>query len=117
MQGHIHLNQYRARVKSNRSGGEDDLSLAIEHFRVYAVVTDINQQKDLLFHPDRWDTWYALGQTYTLESEQSLAWAADYIESDRKTIARYQRVSAIISKLNVEIDFMLHDGSELFRTR
>lgn len=42
MQGHIHLNQYRARVKSNRSGGEDDLSLAIEHFRVYAVVTDIN---------------------------------------------------------------------------
>jgi hypothetical protein len=34
MQGHIHLNQFRARIKSNRSGGEDDLTLAIEHFRV-----------------------------------------------------------------------------------
>ena len=34
MQGNIHLNQFRARVKSNRSGGEDDLSLAIDHFRV-----------------------------------------------------------------------------------
>jgi len=46
----------------------------------------------LLFHPDRWDTWYALGQTYTLESENALAWTADRIEKDRKTIARYQRV-------------------------
>lgn len=34
MQGNIHLSQFRNRVKSNRSGGEDDLSLAIEHFRV-----------------------------------------------------------------------------------
>ena len=34
MQGHIHLNQFRNRIKSNRSGGEDDLTLAIEHFRV-----------------------------------------------------------------------------------
>ena len=34
MQGNIHLNQFRARVKSNRSGGEDDLTLAIDHFRV-----------------------------------------------------------------------------------
>ena len=38
MQGHIHLNQFRARVKSNRSGGEDDLTLALEHFRVKASV-------------------------------------------------------------------------------
>ena len=35
MQGNIHLNQFRARVKSNRSGGEDDLTLAIDHFRVF----------------------------------------------------------------------------------
>ena len=34
MQGNIHLSQFRNRVKNNRSGGEDDLSLAIEHFRV-----------------------------------------------------------------------------------
>ena len=34
MQGHIHLNQFRNRIKNNRSGGEDDLTLAIEHFRV-----------------------------------------------------------------------------------
>lgn len=53
---------------------------------------EVNEQKDLLFHPDRWDTWYALGQTYTLESENALAWTADRIEKDRKTIARYQRV-------------------------
>jgi hypothetical protein len=84
MQGHIHLNQFRTRMKSNRSGGEDDLALAIEHFR-----------KDLLFHPDRWDTWYALAQTYTLESENALAWTADRIEKDRKTIARFQRKSIL----------------------
>jgi len=37
MQGNIHLNQFRARVKSNRSGGEDDLTLAIDHFRVFKL--------------------------------------------------------------------------------
>jgi len=42
MQGQIHLNQFRARVKSNRSGGEDDLALAIEHFRVPASKAFIN---------------------------------------------------------------------------
>jgi hypothetical protein len=34
MQGNIHLNQHRARVRSNRTGGEDDHRLAIDHFRV-----------------------------------------------------------------------------------
>ena len=95
MQGHIHLNQFRARVKSNRSGGEDDLTLAIEHFRVCSLLIvdrGLIRQKDLLFHPDRWESWYALAQTYTLESENALAWAADRIDKDRKTIARYQRV-------------------------
>ena len=52
-------------------------------------------KKDLLFHPDRWDTWYALAQTYTLESENALAWTADRIEKDRKTIARFQRVTTL----------------------
>jgi hypothetical protein len=42
MQGHIHLNQFRARIKSNRSGGEDDLTLAIEHFRVLPEQGDFN---------------------------------------------------------------------------
>lgn len=40
MQGNIHLNQFRARVKSNRSGGEDDLTLAIDHFRVFTFAMD-----------------------------------------------------------------------------
>jgi hypothetical protein len=97
MQGNIHLNQFRARVKSNRSGGEEDLTLAIEHFRVSLKRHQLMCQKDLLFHPDRWESWYALAQTYTLESENALAWAADRIDKDRKTIARYQRVHNLIS--------------------
>ena len=45
MQGHIHLNQFRARVKSNRSGGEDDLTLAIDHFRVCPVIIELIGRK------------------------------------------------------------------------
>ena len=59
---------------------------------MFIVDRGLIRQKDLLFHPDRWESWYALAQTYTLESENALAWAADRIDKDRKTIARYQRV-------------------------
>ena len=73
----------------------------------------------ILFHPDRWDTWYALAQTYTLESENALAWAADRIEKDRKTIARYQRVPTLPTwtLLTQEINIVFHDGGEFLCPR
>ena len=49
MQGNIHLNQFRARVKSNRSGGEDDLTLAIEHFRVLPLKIALTCRKIYYF--------------------------------------------------------------------
>jgi len=110
MQGNIHLNQFRARVKSNRSGGEDDLTLAIEHFRVVRKEIWLICRKIYYFirtggiHGMLWDR--------RIPSNLKMHWHGQQIAS-KKTAKRSlvtNEYYSFLCTLTIEIDFMFYDG-------
>ena len=117
MQGNIHLSQFRARVKSNRSGGEDDLTLAIEHFRVVPIEIRLICRK--IYYFIRIGGIHGMLSHRRIPSNLKMHWHGQQITL-KKTVKRSLVTNEYFSclcTLTIEINFMFHDGGELFCKR
>lgn len=72
--------RYQKRVGAVRG---DDLDNAIRFFRY-----------DLTCNPNKWETWYRLGQSYESQMDDGQAWGADLINARRADLVRLERVSS-----------------------
>ena len=117
MQGNIHLNQFRARVKSNRSGGEDDLTLAIDHFRVSQSQKRLTNRKTCCFI--QIDGGLGTLSLRRIHSNRKVPWAGQPIASTETVKpSRDTNESTILSfRLTLEINSMLYDGDQLLCPR
>lgn len=82
LRGHIHLSLIRDRSIKNRVQVKgDDLDTALRYFK-YTLVC----------HPEDWEAWYRLAQTYGTQVDEDMTWTADAINNHRKELVRKERV-------------------------
>ena len=110
MQGNIHLNQFRARVKSNRSGGEDDLTLAIEHFRVFPTNLGLIYRK--IYYFIRIGGIHGTLSDRRIPSNLKMHWHGQQIalkKTAKQSLVINEYFSCLCA-LMIEINSMFHDG-------